>query len=422
MMEDKYAFLDPMDKEWKDVIDVVRKTEQKWGAPFYIFYENLFVRNLNLLRKCLGGDVGIAYAVKANPWLAPIAAEPADYIEVSTDGELRMCRAYGIPGGRIILDGVLRTENILRDALDMGVRRFGIDSAEQAGQITEVCDELYDAGRLGENTVKLLLRLGSDGRFGMDREEAAQCIHICDKCRSARIVGLHYYPGTQRSEARKLRRELEYFQQSLNDLCELPGTEISEIQFGCGVGFPYFTGEKRDGYVAAVDEAARFAHGLRKKFKVIYEVGRCAVASAGVYVTKVFQIKERGDKKILFCLGGTNHLRYPGGALGIRTPHIETLCREPSGRTSGYMICGALCNEADVLVRSAAVDEGVQRGDLLIFYGTGAYSATEAPNLFLSMEMPSVLVYNMKDNVYYLQDMRCLRGHSSTYRLLDDRM
>lgn len=85
------------------------------------------------------------------------------------------------------------------------------------------------------------------------------------------------------------------------------------------------------------------------------------------------------------------------------------------------MICGSLCNEADVLARSAAADEGVQRGDLLIFYGAGAYSATEAPNLFLSMEMPSVLVYNRMDNVH-AQDIRCVRGHSSTYRLLDDRM
>ena len=85
------------------------------------------------------------------------------------------------------------------------------------------------------------------------------------------------------------------------------------------------------------------------------------------------------------------------------------------------MICGALCNEADVLVRSAAVDESVQRGDLLIFYGVGAYSATEAPNLFLSMEMPSILVYNKLDSVH-ARDIQSVRGHASTYRLLDDRM
>ena len=97
-MEDKYAFFDPMDKEWKDVTDRMRKTEREWGAPFYIFHENLFVRNLNLLRECLGGDVGIAYAMKANPWLVKAAAEAAEYIEVSTDGELRMCREYGITG------------------------------------------------------------------------------------------------------------------------------------------------------------------------------------------------------------------------------------------------------------------------------------------------------------------------------------
>lgn len=420
-MEDKYAFLDPMDKEWKDVMEGMTKTEQEWGAPFYFFHENLFVRNLNLLRKCLGSEVGIAYAMKANPWLAPAAAETADYIEVSTDGELRLCRAYGIPGGKIILDGVLRTEDMIRDALDMGVRRFGVDSAEQARQIVELCDELCGAGRSGEIFTELLLRLGSSGRFGMDKEEAMRCFHICAKSRSARIVGIHYYPGTQRSEAGKLKRDLEYFRQSLNGLCELPGADISEIQFGCGIGFPYFIGESKEDYVAAVEEAARFVYELRRKYKVIYEVGRCVAASAGVYVTKVFQIKEREEKKTLFCLGGTNHLRYPGGMLGIRTPYIGDICRTPLGSASNCIICGALCSEADVLARSAVVDEGVQRGDLLIFYGVGAYSATEAPNLFLTMEMPSILVYNKMDNVHS-QDIRCVRGHSSTYRLLDDRM
>ncbi len=420
-MEDKYAFLDPMDKEWKDAADRMRKTEQEWGVPFYIFHENLFVRNLALLRECLGRDVSIAYAMKANPWLAPAASEVADYIEVSTDGELQMCRAYGIPGSRIVLDGVLRTEDMLRDAFDMGVRRFGVDSSEQARQIIEQCDELRGVGKLGEDSVKLLLRLGNGGRFGMDQEEAEQCFHICDKSSSVRIVGLHYYPGTQRNEAGKLKRDLEYFQQSLEVLCELSGSGISEIQIGCGIGFPYFVGAKKEEYVAAVDEAAWFVKGLRKRFKVIYEAGRCVAASAGIYVTKVFQIKERKGKKILFCLGGTNHLQYSGGMLGIRTPYIKDICRAPSGRTADCMICGALCSEADVLACRVVVDEGVQRGDLLIFYGAGAYNATEAPNLFLTMEMPSVLVYNKMDSVH-LQDIRCVRGHSSTYRFLDDRM
>ena len=182
-MEDKYAFLDPMDKEWKDAADRMRKTEQEWGVPFYIFHENLFVRNLALLRECLGRDVSIAYAMKANPWLAPAASEVADYIEVSTDGELQMCRAYGIPGSRIVLDGVLRTEDMLRDAFDMGVRRFGVDSSEQARQIIEQCDELRGVGKLGEDSVKLLLRLGN-GSVWIRRKRSSAFIFVIKAVRS----------------------------------------------------------------------------------------------------------------------------------------------------------------------------------------------------------------------------------------------
>ena len=40
----------------------------------------------------------------------------------------------------------------------------------------------------------------------------------------------------------------------------------------------------------------------------------------------------------------------------------------------------------------------IEKGDYMIFYNAGAYSLQEASSLFLTMEMPCVLVYNKNIN------------------------
>lgn len=411
-MVDRYAFLNVRDKEWTEIVEKIEETEKRWGAPFYLFNEKMIIRNIERLRECLGGDVSIAYSMKANPWLASAAAVTADYIEACTEGELELCRTYGISGKKIVLDGVLRRDGTVEKALAMGVKRFCIDSAVQAKQLAELCKE---------REVEILLRLSSGNRFGMDEDEVKYCIHICRDSAAVRIAGVQYYPGTQRGETGRITRELERLEQWMKWLESFPGLSISELQFGSGIGFPYFTCDEKETYTETVDAVAGFVKNFQKRYRVIYEAGRCISAAAGIYVTKVFQTKLRKDGKIAFCLGGTNHLQYPGGMLGIREPYIESVCSIPLGREKKCMVCGSLCNEADILLYGGMLDEGLQEGDILIFYGAGAYSATGTPNLFLTMEMPSVLVYNETSSVYS-QNIRCVRGHTSTYRILDDRM
>jgi diaminopimelate decarboxylase len=56
-----------------------------------------------------------------------------------------------------------------------------------------------------------------------------------------------------------------------------------------------------------------------------------------------------------------------------------------------YCIVGSLCTTADVLVRQVELPS-LEEGDVLTFNRCGAYSITEAPNLFLSRRMPCVYV------------------------------
>lgn len=82
------------------------------------------------------------------------------------------------------------------------------------------------------------------------------------------------------------------------------------------------------------------------------------------------------------------------------------------------MVCGSLCSAADILIHDAGgFDENMTAGDYIVFFNAGAYCPVESPNMLLSMEMPSVLLYN-KNNVFFQE----IRGHFPTYKLIQDRM
>ncbi len=410
-MGDRYEFLNTETAEWEEIICSLPDIEKKWSAPFYLFHENRMMWNLELLRRCLGG-ASIAYAAKANPWLIRAAVKRADYIEVCTEGELELCQAYEIPGAKIVMDGVLRTEKALQQALNLGVKRFCVDSSSQLEQLIHMSGEIEH--------LEILLRVSSGNQFGMDKKEVEICIRLCSAFGKECITGVQFYPGTQRNEKEKVKRDIDVFRQWLEWLEKLQDFQAKEIQFGSGIGFPYFLGDRLEDYKEALDEIAVFIRELSGRYRVIYEVGRLVAASCGLYVTKVFGVKEREDKRILFCLGGINHFQYPGGAFGIREPGVKVICASPAGRMRESMVCGALCSEADVWIRRKMLDEGIRQGDLLAFPGAGAYCAVEAPNLLLAMEMPAVLVYN-KSNSANIQDIDCAHAHIPTYRLVDDR-
>jgi len=54
-----------------------------------------------------------------------------------------------------------------------------------------------------------------------------------------------------------------------------------------------------------------------------------------------------------------------------------------------------LCTVSDVLVKNMPL-AGAYEGDVLVFQNTGAYSVTEGISLFLSRNLPKVLVWSEK--------------------------
>ncbi|WP_294717972.1 hypothetical protein [uncultured Gemmiger sp.] len=137
-------------------------------------------------------------------------------------------------------------------------------------------------------------------------------------------------------------------------------------------------------------------------------MGRFYTAECGYYLTTAMDCKDHDGQHYCIVDGGMNHLNYLGQIMGMKRPHLRHFAAQ-AGETLDWTLCGSLCTTNDVLVRSMPLD-GLAPGDLLVFENAGAYSVTEGLGLFLSRDLPRVVLW--QDGT-----PRLVRGITPTYPL-----
>jgi diaminopimelate decarboxylase len=124
--------------------------------------------------------------------------------------------------------------------------------------------------------------------------------------------------------------------------------------------------------------------------RFIVEPGRFLVGEAGIYVTRVTDVKVSRGKKYLVMDGGMNHHLAASGNLGrvIRRNFPVALINRIAEETLEKVdVVGPLCTPLDVLARDVALPSP-RVGDLLGVFQSGAYARAASPLGFLSHPTP----------------------------------
>jgi len=212
--------------------------------------------------------------------------------------------------------------------------------------------------------------------------------------------GLHYFSGTQKNKPAKIEKELAYVTEFADGLSRDFGFETKRLEFGPGLFSDYF-GTDADASEATVLEQCREAiHRAASRFELTIELGRFLAASCGTYLTKVLEVKDNHSGRYAIIDGGTHQINYDGQILGLRVPPVSVL--SGGGETEQYTVCGSLCAISDRLFQHAQLP-GVKEGDILAFHRAGAYGVTEGKALFLSRELPRVVLAKGGDS-FLLRD------------------
>lgn len=362
----------------------IRDYAARFGTPFYLFNAEVLQARLAYLREKLLPRIELCYAIKANPFIVKEAAPFTGRLEICSEGEYRICETLGLEPGCFVISGVNKNPDFIRELITegIGVGVYTIESREHF----EIIEQ---ASRAAGRPVTVILRLTSGNQFGLDEQELEEILAHRGEYPLLDFCGVQYFSGTQKTSLKKLRRELEYVDGYVQKLEQDYGFKCREVEFGPGFPVYYFEGETfdEDAFLAGVNE---LIEGMAFDGRVIFELGRSIAASCGTYVTRVADTKTNRGENYAILDGGMHQITYYGQFMAMKHPKIEHL-GTPQGEPENWTLCGSLCSVNDLLVKQYPL-ANLQKGDFLLFKEAGAYCMTEGISLFLSRDLPAILL------------------------------
>jgi diaminopimelate decarboxylase len=352
--------------------EALRDAVQRWGTPLYVTDLDAVASVLAEYRSAFPGAL-VAYAVKANPdpeLLQRLAVEGAG-AEVVNAVELALALRAGIPGERIVMNGVGKT-----DADHAAARHAGaLVNAESLAELDQLL--AADPGRLGlrlnpglaPDTHAHLATGAADSKFGIAWADLDEAI---DRCRAAgrqiESVGAHIGSAID---------DLGAYTQLAGRLAEAAGRAgAARVNLGGGAGTAVSP--------AALAEAVR-PH-LPASAHLILEPGRRLVADAGWLLTRVTRVQPRPAAGLTYVVidAGMSELIRPV-LYGAEHPVSLLEPGDPLPEATGTVhLAGPVCEAGDIVAhdigaRLPAADLRRTGAGALIGIGqAGAYGAAMA--------------------------------------------
>lgn len=392
-------------------INRLKYIADNFKTPTYIFEVKRLKERVDLIREMLPPETKLCFAMKANPFLVKPLEMMVDRIEVCSPGEYEICIRENILPEKIVVSGVCKTidtmERIISYSKGEGI--YTIESEEQYRV-------LKDCSVRNGLRFKVLLRLSSGNQFGMDKEVLESVALSIKTDNIMDLVGIHYYSGTQK-KSKKVRSELMELEEYSSYIKEKLDFTNLELEYGPGLMESYFENNgKADIEAADVVGQLEFLNGeickITEYSGVSIELGRFLTSSCGYYLTRIMDVKCTNDTGFVIVDGGIHHINYYGQLMGMKKPYMQfiqeksdnvELCGKNKKYIEKWNICGALCTVNDIITRDVSITDP-QIGDIIVFENCGAYSVTEGMSLFLSRELPQILLVNLDGEV------ECLRG------------
>ena len=382
----------------------VPQLAELYGTPLFIYDGEVLDRKFAALRSALPSRFEIYYSLKANPnqTVARHFLKKGAGLEIASGGEYRRARNAGCRTDKIIFAGPGKTQPELELVLSQGIGEIHVESLVEAERITAICRRLGRRARVsirinpaGEAQGGAMRMGGKAAPFGVDEECLDEVLDSILAQPELDLGGIHLFTGTQILDASVLLHQYRHGLGLARRVADRLGRSLRTIDFGGGLGVPYFGHEQeldlealRTGLIELCKEADSGARLAEAVFVV--EPGRFLTAEAGLYVTRINDIKTSRGKKFLITDGGMNHHLAASGNLGqtIKRNYPIALANKLRAPVEESVdIAGPLCTPLDTLARGILLPQAAI-GDLVVIFQSGAYGPTASPQGFLSHPPP----------------------------------
>ena len=376
-------------------LNKIKEAADRFGTPLYLFDLDCIRDRVQRFRDAFGDRIGLTYSMKTNPFLTREMSAQTERIEVCSMGEFRICRDLEIPAEKLYISGVLKIREDLIQILEYG-RDKARYTAESPLQLQMLSDWADEQGL----TLRVYPRLTNGSQFGMDENTIVRLISEREKYPHIEFAGIHFFSGTQKKKLKKHEKELKMLDAFFERIEKEAGFKVPELEYGTGFAVSYFEDQKKEEDLRDPEHLAAFramVDEMQWKGIVTVEMGRAYAAECGCYVTTALDLKQNGDLSVCLVDGGIHQINYDGQIKGMYRPSMAVIpADQPSVREEkNWAVYGSLCTMNDLLCRNFEAEIGL--GDRIVFYKTGAYSFYEGMSLFLSHELPAVVLYGEKE-------------------------
>src|SRR6185312_3603315 len=369
------------------------------GTPFYCYSTATLERHYQVFSRAFAGEKTlVCYAMKANSnqsvlrTLATLGAGA----DVVSGGELKRALAAGIPPDRILFSGIGKTEAELRAALAADILCINIESEPELELLSRLAAESGKTARISvrvnpdidAGTHAKISTGRSENKFGIPLARARAVYARAAKLPGIEVTGADMHIGSQITDLAKMEtafRILAEFVQTLR----ADGHTISHIDFGGGLGIPYYMDR------AAPPEPAAYAAMVKRVTHnlgctLMFEPGRMIVGNAGILVTRVIYVKHGDARNFVIIDAAMNDLIRPT----LYEAHHDILpVREPAKNAPSIIadVVGPVCESGDYLALARTVADP-KPGDLMAVMTAGAYGAVQSSTYNTRALVPEVLV------------------------------
>ena len=371
---------------------------QAVGTPFYCYSTATLERHYRVFTEAFAGEKVLAcYAMKANSNQSVLRtlAKLGAGADVVSGGEMKRALAAGIPPSKIVFSGVGKTEAELRAALEHDILCINVESEPELELLSQLARE---SGRVARISVRInpdvdagthaKISTGkSENKFGIPLSRARAVYARAAKLPGIKITGADVHIGSQITDLGRMEEAFRILADLVQAL-RADGHDISHVDFGGGLGIPYYMDREAPPAPAAYAAMVkRVTHNLG--CTLMFEPGRMIVGNAGILVTRVIHVKHGAGKNFIVIDAAMNDLIRP--TLYEAHHDIIPVVQAKDARSIVADVVGPVCETGDYLALDRTMPEP-KAGDLLAVMTAGAYGAVQSSTYNTRALIPEVLV------------------------------
>ncbi|WP_050453052.1 diaminopimelate decarboxylase [Candidatus Burkholderia verschuerenii] len=358
----------------------------QFGMPLYVYSRDALTRAYRAYADaCAGRRAKIHAAIKANSNLAVINlfARMGAGFDIVSAGELARVIAAGGKAEDTVFSGVGKSVAEMREALEIGVKCFNVESIPELHALNEVAQSLGKRAPVS-------LRVNPDvdakthpyistglksNKFGVAFKDARATYRAAGAMPNLEVIGIDCHIGSQITEISPYLDALDKVLDLVEQI-EADGMRIRHVDVGGGLGITYDDETPPDigqFVTTLLDHIEKRGHGERE---VYFEPGRSLVGNAGVLLTRVEYLKPGEEKNFAIVDAGMNDLARP--AMYQAFHRIVPVTQRDGAKAQTYDVVGPVCESGDWLGRDRAL--AIEQGDVLAICSAGAYAFAMSSN------------------------------------------